>query len=311
MTTALITHPDCLNHATPPGHPEQIARLEYINDALSAPNFAPLVRVNAPLAADDDILRCHPKSHVQMIRDARPDDGVTQLDADTFMSPGSLDAALRSVGAVTRAVDMVLSGEASNAFCAIRPPGHHAEQETPMGFCLFGNVAIAAKHALDHHGLGRVAIVDFDVHHGNGTQALVEEDERILFISSHQSPLWPGTGAPHETGVANNVLNIPLPPRSGSVEFRAMFENHIIPKVSGFKPDLVIISAGFDAHVLDPLAQLELTTDDFVFATEKLCDLADTACNGRLVSSLEGGYDLDALAESVSAHVKVLMERGK
>lgn len=311
MTTALITHPDCLNHVTPPGHPEQVARLEYILRALDAPEFDALQREKAPLVADDDLLRVHPKEYVQAIRDASPVEGRVSLDADTHMSPGSLTAALRGAGANIKAVDLVMSGAVSNAFAAVRPPGHHAETQTPMGFCLFGNISIAAKYALDHHGLNKVAIVDFDVHHGNGTQDLVEGDHRILFISTHQMPLYPGTGAAHETGAHNNVMNIPLPPGAGTAQFRQVMDNHIMPTVAGFGPDLILVSAGFDAHLADPLASLEFSTEDFAYATEKLCDLADAHCEGRLVSNLEGGYDLDALAESAAAHVRVLMERGK
>ncbi len=311
MTTALITHPDCLDHVTPPGHPEQVARLAYILEALQGVEFYELRHEKAPFVADDDLIRVHPRGYIQAIRDAAPAAGIVSLDADTHMSTGSLDAALRAAGANVRAVDMVLGGEVKNAFCAIRPPGHHAERETPMGFCLFGNVALAAKHALDHHGLERVAIVDFDVHHGNGTQDLVEDDPRILFISTHQMPLYPGTGAAHETGDANNVLNLPLEAGSGSEKFRSVFDGKIGPKIEEFDPDLIIVSAGFDAHLNDPLASLEFTTGDFAWVTERLCDLADAHTGGRLVSSLEGGYDLDALADSVAAHVKVLMERGK
>ncbi|MEM8536618.1 MAG: histone deacetylase family protein, partial [Pseudomonadota bacterium] len=228
----------------------------------------------------------------------------------THMSAGTLAAAYRSAGAAVRAVDVVMSGEAQSAFAAVRPPGHHAERETAMGFCFFGNVAIAAKYALDHHGLDRVAIVDFDVHHGNGTQDLVEDDPRILFISTHQSPLYPGTGAAHETGVGN-VLNVPLPEATGSAAYRAMFENAVLPRLAAFKPQFLIISAGFDAHSSDPLAGMELTTEDFSWVTGQLCDVADAHCNGRVVSCLEGGYDLDALGASAAAHVRVLEERGR
>lgn len=311
MPTALITHPDCLTHVTPAGHPEQVARLEHILAALDAPEFASLNRVDAPLIPDDDLLRVHPKSHVQSIRDARPDNGMRAIDADTFMSPGSLDAALRAAGANLRAVDLVMDGEVCNAFAAVRPPGHHAEKSTAMGFCLFGSIAAAAKYALDHHGLSRVAIVDFDVHHGNGTQDLVEEDARILFISSHQMPLYPGTGAAHETGGHNNVLNLPLPPGAGSAQFRETVSSGYLPRLDEFAPELILLSAGFDAHAADPLANLNLTTEDFAWVTGQLCDAADRHSDGKLVSTLEGGYDLGALAESVAAHVRVLMERGK
>ncbi len=307
MTTALITHEDCLDHVTPPGHPEQVARLDAVLDALEGMD---LLRVKAPLAAEDDILRCHPKAHLDAIRAAAPELGWRSLDADTHMSVGTLQAAFRAVGGVVRAVDMVIAGEAQNAFAAVRPPGHHAERETAMGFCFFGNIAIGAKHALDHHGLTRVAIVDFDVHHGNGTQDLIEDDPRILFCSTHQSPLYPGTGAAHETGVGN-VLNVPLPEGTGSKAFRDVMERVVLPRVDAFSPQLLLISAGFDAHKSDPLAGMMLETADFAWVTERLCDLADKHCQGRVVSALEGGYDLEALGASAAAHVKVLEERGR
>jgi len=266
------------------------------------------MRVTAPLGAEDDILRAHPKAHIDAIRAAAPSDGWRSLDADTHMSVGTLEAAFRGVGGILKAVDTVMDGEAGNAFVAMRPPGHHAERETPMGFCFFGNVAIAAKYALDHHGLSRVAIVDFDVHHGNGTQDLVEEDPRILFCSTHQMPLYPGTGAAHETGVGN-VLNVPLADGAGSKAFRDAMERVVLPRVDAFSPELLLISAGFDAHKSDPLAGMNLVEDDFAWVTGKLCDLATTHCQGRVVSSLEGGYDLPALGASARAHVDVLKER--
>ena len=307
MVTAVISHDDCYDHVTPPGHPEQVARLDAVAVGLEGLDVQ---RIVAPMAADDDLLRAHPKAHVDAVKVAAPEDGWRSLDADTHMSVGSLAAAYRAAGAAVRAVDLVMSGEVGNAFCATRPPGHHAERETAMGFCFFGNVAIAAKHALDHHGLKRVAILDFDVHHGNGTQDLVEEDARILFCSSHQSPLYPGTGAAHETGVGN-VLNVPLPDGTGSQGFRAAWERQILPRVDAFKPEMVIISAGFDAHKADPLAGMMLETADFAWVTEQICDLADRHCQGRVVSALEGGYDLVALGESVAAHVAVLEERSR
>ncbi len=301
--TVLITHDDAYGHVTPPGHPEQVARMDAVLGALAP---LELDRVAAPLGAEDDILRCHPASHIASIRAAAPSEGWRSLDADTHLSSGSLAAAFRGVGAIVRAVDEVIEG--GNAFVAMRPPGHHAERETAMGFCFFGNVAIGAKHALAHHGLSRVAIVDFDVHHGNGTQDLVEEDARILFCSSHQSPLYPGTGASHETGVGN-VLNVPLPDRTGSKVFRDAYERVVLPRVDAFAPEMIFVSAGFDAHRADPLAGMNLEDSDFAWVTEKLCDLADKHCKGRIVSSLEGGYDLEALGTSAYAHVKVLKER--
>jgi len=307
MTTALITHSDCLKHETPEGHPEQVARLTRVLTALEG---KVLTHVNAPLAAEDDLLRVHPKSYVDGIRAAAPSEGLSQLDADTWMSPGSLAAAHRAAGGAVRAVDMVLGGEAGNAFVATRPPGHHAERETAMGFCLFGNVALAAKHALDHHGLARVAVVDFDVHHGNGTQDLLEDEARALFVSSHQFPLWPGTGTADETGPHDTVMNLPVAPGTGTEEFRRLYEEKVFPRLADFAPELILVSAGFDAHRSDPLADLRLETGDFAWVTERLCDLADALCGGRLVSCMEGGYDLDALSESVAAHVDVLIARG-
>ncbi|MEM6637030.1 MAG: histone deacetylase family protein [Pseudomonadota bacterium] len=307
MSTALITHDAAHSHVTPPGHPEQVARLQYILRALDAPEFSALDRHAAPYVADDDLLRVHPADYVQMIRDVAPTEGWVAVDSDTFMSPGSLDAALRAAGANTLAVDLVCGNRAGNAFVAMRPPGHHAETAKAMGFCLFGNVAVAAKYALEHHGLRRVAILDFDVHHGNGTQDLVEEDARIFFASSHQMPLYPGTGAAHETGAHRNVMNVPLPPGTSGAQFRSVWEKAILPAVERFAPDLTLVSAGFDAHRADPLAQLELDAEDFAWVTRAICDVA----TGGVVSTLEGGYDLDALAASAAAHVSALMEAAR
>ncbi len=305
MTVALLSHPDCFGHVTPRGHPEQVARLDAVLSALDDMN---LLRVNAPLCPDDDILRVHPQSHIDFLRRAAPDVGWRSIDADTHMSPGTLAAAWRAAGAVVKAVDMVLSGKANRAFCAVRPPGHHAETETAMGFCFLGNVAIGAKHALDHHGLSKVAIVDFDVHHGNGTQDLVEDDPRILFVSTHESPLYPGTGDYGDTGPHGTVLNLPLRAGSGSAAFRRIAEDLVLPRVDAFRPDLIMISAGFDAHRADPLANLSLSEADFSWITRELCVLADRHCEGRVVSSLEGGYDLEALGASAAAHVAAMME---
>ena len=307
MVTALVTHKACYDHLTPPGHPEQVARLDAVLGALDG---LELRQVAAPMAAADDLLRCHPQGHLDSVEAAVPSEGWRSLDADTHMSVGTLEAAYRAAGGVLRAVDLVIGGEAQNAFAAVRPPGHHAERETAMGFCFFGSVAVAAKHALEFHGLKRVAIVDFDVHHGNGTQDLVEEDARILFCSTHQSPLFPGTGASHETGVGN-VVNVPLHDGAGSAAFRAAWEDHMFPRIAAFKPELLLISAGFDAHADDPLAGMMLIDEDFTWVTERLCDLADAHCNGRVVSALEGGYDLDALGRAARAHVAVLEERGR
>ena len=310
MTTLLITHPDCLDHVTPPGHPEQVARLEAVNRVLALPKFDGLLRREAPMACDEDLRLCHPRTYIERVKAAIPQEGWTQLDADTHLSPGSWRAAMRAVGANLQAIDRVMAGDVANAFCAVRPPGHHAERETAMGFCLFGNVAIAARHALERHGLSRVAIMDFDVHHGNGTQDLMWEEKRVRFASTHQMPLYPGSGAASETGAHGNIINVPLPPGAGGPAFRTAVTEKILPTLEAFAPELVLISAGFDAHADDPLAQLMLREDDFAWITQRMCDIADTHAGGRVVSTLEGGYDLDALAASVAAHVDVLMERG-
>ena len=310
MTTALISHHDCLLHVTPPGHPERLERLQAINAALEAEEFAYLVRVDAPLAEDEQLLRVHPRRHLTLLAARIPNAGFVELDADTYMGPASLTAARRAAGALVAAVDMVMAGEVRNAFCAVRPPGHHAETTSAMGFCFFGNVVVGARHALEAHGLERVAIIDFDVHHGNGTQDLVWDDARIVFCSSQQIPLYPGSGNADETGAHGQIVNVPLPPGSGGPAFRAGFLGRVLPALEAHKPELVLISAGFDAHARDPMANLNLTEADFAWATERLCDVADKHCGGRVVSTLEGGYDLSALAASVAAHVRVLMERG-
>ena len=303
--SALITHEDCLEHLTPTGHPEQVARLEYILDALKEIN---LLRVSAPMAADDDILRIHPLEYISYLKGSLPQTGYKSLDGDTHISSGSLTAAYRAAGGVLRAIDLVLSREAKNAFVAVRPPGHHAETQTAMGFCLFGNVALGAKHALDFHGLKRVAVIDFDVHHGNGTQELLWDESRCLTFTSQQMPLWPGTGSKEEQGNFNNIVNIPLPPGSSGVLMREKYEMLVFPALREFKPELILISAGFDAHEADPLAELNWSTEDFSWLTERICKIASDCCGGRLVSTLEGGYDLEALAESVKAHVIKLCE---
>jgi len=308
MVTAVFTHPDCEGHLTPPGHPEQAARLSAVARGLAGMD---LLRLDAPMGDMADVLRCHPPRYVDGLRRAVPSQGWTQLDGDTFLSPGSWQAALRGVGGVCAAVDLVLSGGAHNAFVAPRPPGHHAEAETAMGFCLFGTVAIAAKHALDHHGLSRVAVVDFDVHHGNGTQDLLWNEGRVLFASSHQMPCYPGSGAPEETGAQGQIVNVPLRPGSDGAAMRAAYEGQIFPRLEVFRPELILVSAGFDAHAADPLAGLLWDEDDFSWLTRRICDLAGAHCAGRVVSALEGGYDLEALAASVAAHVAVLKERGE
>lgn len=302
--TLLYTHPSGFQHVTPPSHPEQVARLEAVLAALEGMD---LDRREAPEAPDDEILRCHPASYLSLVRRKLPDQGWTMLDADTYLSPGSLAAARHAVGGVCAAVDAVLAGQAPNAFVAMRPPGHHTERTKAMGFCIFNAIAIGALRALDHHGLDRVAVLDFDVHHGNGTQAVFERDPSVFFASSHQMPLYPGTGAASERGMGN-ILNVALPPGAKGDEFRAAWSERILPAVEGFSPGLILVSAGFDAHARDPLAHLRLTEADFAWVTGEICAVARRVCGGRVVSMLEGGYDLDALARSVAAHVRALMD---
>ncbi len=307
MTTALITHPDCLKHEVPPGHPERPARLSEILGLLDAPEFASVIRREAPRADMAAICRAHAEDHVLDLLDSIPDTGFVRLDSDTLASPGSGEAALRAAGAVLLAIDMVMAGEVKNAFCAVRPPGHHATRTEAMGFCLLNNVAIGALHARAIHGLKRVAVVDFDVHHGNGTQDIFFADPDLFYASTHQWPLYPGTGRTNETGADHNVVNRPLPPGASGREFRKAFEAGVLPALSEFRPEFVIISAGFDAHRADPLAQLQLDDDDFAWATEALCEIARKSCHGRVVSALEGGYDLAATARSARAHLRALI----
>ena len=310
MTTALFTHPAAAAHVMPPGHPEQVARIEAIWTALSAPDFDALDRREAPLADPADLLRCHPLAYVDGVFARVPAQGWAALDGDTQIMATSLPAALRAVGGVVAAVDLVLSGGATNAFVAMRPPGHHAERQTAMGFCIFGSVAIAAKHAIEVGGLTSVAVVDFDVHHGNGTQDLLWDESRVTFVSTHQSPLYPGSGMRAERGAHGQITNLPLPPGTAGAAYREVFDTVAMPALRAASPELILVSAGFDAHRDDPLAQMGLTAADFGWITGRLCDLAEECCAGRLVSSLEGGYDLDALADSVAAHVGVLLARG-
>jgi acetoin utilization deacetylase AcuC-like enzyme len=307
MPTLLITHPACLDHLTPRGHPERPDRLRAIEAALEAEKFQTLAREAAPLAALETIALCHPMDYITALRDAAPDAGLIHLDADTAMSPGTFEAALRAAGGAVRAVDEVLEQRAQNAFVATRPPGHHAETARPMGFCLFDNAAIAARHAQNHHGVARAAIVDFDVHHGNGSQEIFWADKTVMYCSTHQMPLFPGTGAVGESGEFNTVVNAPLRPGDGAEKFKAAFVERILPRLEDFKPELIIISAGFDAHYRDPLANINLAEEDFAWATKKIMDVAERHASGRLVSLLEGGYDLQALGNSVAAHVIALM----
>ncbi len=303
----IFSHPDFLDHATPEGHPERATRLEAVARGLDG---LPAGRRDCPEGRAEDVLRCHPEVYFEGVQAAVPVHGMRALDADTILSPGSFRAAMRAVGGACAAVDAVAAGEAKTAFVACRPPGHHAERERAMGFCLFGTVATAAKRALEVHGLARVAIVDFDVHHGNGTQDLMWDEERCLFVSSHQMPLYPGTGAPGERGAHGQVLNVPLRAGGGSSAMRAAYERIVFPALRTFSPQLLLISAGFDAHEDDPLGGLGWQDQDYAWLTAELCGIAADCCGGRVVSCLEGGYDLEALARSVAAHAGVLAERG-
>jgi acetoin utilization deacetylase AcuC-like enzyme len=306
MTTLLLTHPACLMHDTGYGHPERADRLRAINDALAAPAFKALKREEAPRADLAAIERLHPKAYVEMVRASIPARDHKMLDADTIVSPGSWEAALRATGASLYAVDQVMAGKADNAFCAVRPPGHHAEPSRAMGFCVFNTVAIAALHARAAHGAKRVAVVDFDVHHGNGTQTAFWSDRDLFYGSTHQMPLFPGTGARDETGVGN-IFNAPLKPGDDGDDFRAAYETRILPALDAFAPDFILVSAGFDAHLRDPLANLRVLEPDFAWVTEKLLEAAEKHCGGKLVATLEGGYDLEALASSTAIHVQTLM----
>ena len=307
MSTLLITHPACLEHLTPHGHPERPDRLRAVERALEAEKFQSLARVTAPAASLEVIALCHPMDYVAQIRDATPKEGMVRLDADTSMSPGSFEAALRAVGGATYAVDEILAKKAKNAFIATRPPGHHAETARPMGFCFFDNAAIAARYAQKQHGIARAAIVDFDVHHGNGSQEIFWADKSVMYCSTHQMPLFPGTGAVGESGEHNTIVNAPLKPGDGGEVFRDAFENRILPRLRDFRPELIVISAGFDAHYRDPLANINLEEEDFAWATQKIMDVADQYAGGRIVSLLEGGYDLQGLGNSAAAHVLALM----
>ena len=308
MTTLLLSRPPWFEHHTPLWHPERQDRMRAIENALEDECFAWLIREQAVEAARETVALVHPEPYIQSIIDAVPLEGLVAIDEDTSMSPGTLDAALRTAGAATQAVDEVMTGQVRNAFSSMRPPGHHAERAKAMGFCFFNNAAIAARHAQKAHGAERVAIVDWDVHHGNGTQEIFWSDPSVLFCSTHQMPLYPGTGATSECGEHDTIVNTPLRAGDGGDIFREALEVAILPRVEAFRPDLILISAGFDAHWRDPLADLQLTEADFAWATQKLMDIADRRCGGRVVSLLEGGYDLEGLARSTAAHVKALMQ---
>jgi acetoin utilization deacetylase AcuC-like enzyme len=310
MSTLYLTHPAFKNHDTGPGHPERPDRMRAIDQVMGHELFDPLVREEAPKSDFEVLKLVHPAEYVEMVRKAAPSEGddLVYLDGDTVMSPGSMEAALRAVGAGLRAVDAVMTGEMKNAFCAVRPCGHHAEPRRAMGFCLFSNIAIVGKYAREKHGAERIAVIDFDVHHGNGTQAAYWDDKDLYFASTHQMPLYPGTGALGETGTANNIVNAPLRPGDGGEKFRQAFNERVLPSLRAFGPDIVLISAGFDAHRDDPLANLNLVEEDFGWATAKLLEIAEEKAGGRVVSMLEGGYDLRGLAGSVAVHVKTMME---
>jgi acetoin utilization deacetylase AcuC-like enzyme len=307
MSTLLLSHPACLNHLTPPGHPERPDRLRAIAEVLGEDRFKALTRGEAPEGNLDSVALCHGEHYITELRHVAPTSGLVYIDGDTSMSPGTWEAVMRGVGGAVAATDAVMTGKHPNAFVAVRPPGHHAEKSTPMGFCFFDNAAIAARHAQRKYGIERAAVIDFDVHHGNGTQDIFWADKTVMYCSTHQMPLFPGTGARGERGEHDNIVNAPLAAEDGSAQFRIAFENGILPQLQKFAPELIIISAGFDAHHRDPLASINLRAEDFGWVTKKLMDVAEQSAEGRIVSMLEGGYDLEGLKESVAAHVTALM----
>jgi acetoin utilization deacetylase AcuC-like enzyme len=303
MTTLLLTHRASLDHLTPPGHPERPDRIRAVDQVLGESRFEKLVREEAPQGTLDQVTLCHDEHYVEELRRIAPSSGLIYLDGDTSMSPGTWEAVMRAVGGAVAATDAVMSGTSDNAFVATRPPGHHAEIGKPMGFCFFDHAAIAARHAQRKYGIARAAVVDFDVHHGNGTQDIFWADPTLMYCSTHQMPLFPGTGASGERGEYDTIVNAPLAPGDGGAKFRSAFENAILPQLQKFAPELIVISAGFDAHRRDPLANINLDAEDFGWVTRKLMDVAYASAGGRVVSVLEGGYDLQGLKESVAAHV--------
>jgi acetoin utilization deacetylase AcuC-like enzyme len=307
MSTLLISHPACIDHVTPPGHPERPDRMRAVEQALEDERFQALARVEAPMASGETVSLAHPMEYFEAIRAASPSEGMVRLDADTSMSPGSFEAALRCVGGATLGVDEVMNQKAANAFVATRPPGHHAETAKPMGFCFFNNAAIAALYAQQRYHIERAAIIDFDVHHGNGSQDIFWSSKDVMYCSTHEMPLYPGTGAVGERGEHDMIVNAPLRAGDGGIQFREAFETVILPRLRNFRPDLLIISAGFDAHTRDPLANLNLVEADYTWVTQRLMQIADESAQGRIVSLLEGGYDLQGLSRSVAAHVTALM----
>ena len=307
MTTLLVSHSASLDHDMGEGHPERPDRYRAVEQALEAEAFQMLARDSAPRATPELLTRVHPLDYVEAIEQAAPAKGRVRIDQDTAMSPGSYEAALRAAGGAAFAVDEVMTGKVANAFVAMRPPGHHAERATAMGFCFFNNAAIAARHAQAAHGAERIAIVDFDVHHGNGTQHIFWADKSVLYASTHEMPLYPGTGARSERGEHDQIVNAPLSAGDGGDVFREALEAAIFPRIDDFAPDLILVSAGFDAHYRDPLGNLQLTEADYAWATRALMKLAGKHCGGRIVSLLEGGYDLQGLSRSAAAHVQALM----
>ncbi len=305
MTTLLYQHDAFAEHDPGPGHPENPGRLQAVLAALDDPGFDRLERCEAPMVTRSVLEQVHSSDFVDFVDQSAPTEGYARLDADTVMSQATREAAYRAAGAICDAVARVCRGDASNAFCAVRPPGHHAEPARAMGFCVFSSIAVAAQHARTSFGMERVAVVDFDVHHGNGTQAAFWNDRDLFYASSHQSPFYPGTGASSETG-QGNIFNAPLPAFAGGTEFRAAYQDHLLPALRRFQPELILVSAGFDGHAADPLAQLQLNDDDYQWISGELLEIADQHCGGRLVSALEGGYNQEALARNVAGHVAAL-----